>query len=383
MYEQKYWWKRGLFIAAISIGIASLWYTQRLVDLLAREEQKKVLLWANATKELVNANENTDFDFLLNIIKDNETIPVILVDDSNNIIDYRNLDSISAMQQGYLQNQLEEMKALQEPIPILYDEVQKRYNYLYYKNSVILTQLKTYPYYQLSVIAIFILVAYLAFSASRRAEQNQVWVGMSKETAHQLGTPISSLHGWVQLLKDTSKEEQETIITELEQDIQRLEMITERFSKIGSAPVLQQTALYPMVTDFISYLKNRTSSKVKYQVYATNKEITAYINSPLLEWVIENICKNAIDAMEGEGSISITLLDVSGKTIIDISDTGKGISKSKLKTVFKPGYTTKKRGWGLGLSLVKRIVESYHNGKVFVKESSPESGTTFRIVLNN
>lgn len=383
MYEQKYWWKRGLFIAAISIGIASLWYTQRLVDLLAREEQKKVLLWANATKELVNANENTDFDFLLNIIKDNETIPVILVDDSNNIIDYRNLDSISAMQQGYLQNQLEEMKALQEPIPILYDEVQKRYNYLYYKNSVILTQLKTYPYYQLSVIAIFILVAYLAFSASRRAEQNQVWVGMSKETAHQLGTPISSLHGWVQLLKDTSKEEQETIITELEQDIQRLEMITERFSKIGSAPVLQQTALYPMVTDFISYLKNRTSSKVKYQVYATNKEITAYINSPLLEWVIENICKNAIDAMEGEGSISITLLDDSGKTIIDISDTGKGISKSKLKTVFKPGYTTKKRGWGLGLSLVKRIVESYHNGKVFVKESSPESGTTFRIVLNN
>jgi signal transduction histidine kinase len=360
-----------------------LWYTQRLVDLLAREEQKKVLLWANATKELVNANENTDFDFLLNIIKDNETIPVILVDDSNNIIDYRNIDTLEAKSSKYLHNQLEEMKKQNEPIPILYDESQKRYNYLYYKNSVILTQLKTYPYYQLSVIAIFILVAYLAFSASRRAEQNQVWVGMSKETAHQLGTPISSLHGWVQLLKDTNKEEQETIINELEQDIQRLEMITERFSKIGSAPVLQQTALYPMITDFISYLKNRTSSKVTYQVYATNKEITAYINTPLLEWVIENICKNAIDAMEGEGILSITLSEDSGKTFIDIYDSGKGIPKSKLKTVFKPGYTTKKRGWGLGLSLVKRIVESYHNGKVFVKESSNENGTTFRIVLNN
>jgi two-component system, sporulation sensor kinase E len=383
MYEQKNWWKRGLFIAAISIGIASLWYTQRLVDLLAREEQKKVLLWANATKELVNANENTDFDFLLNIIKDNETIPVILVDDSNNIIDYRNIDTIEAKSSKYLQNQLEEMKKQNEAIPILYDESQKRYNYLYYKNSVILTQLKTYPYYQLSVIAIFILVAYLAFSASRRAEQNRVWVGMSKETAHQLGTPISSLHGWVQLLKDTDKSEQETIINELQQDIQRLEMITERFSKIGSAPVLQKVLLYPMVTDFVSYLKNRTSSKVKYHVYATNKEITAYINGPLLEWVIENICKNAIDAMEGEGILSITLSVDSGKTFIDIYDSGKGIPKSKLKTVFKPGYTTKKRGWGLGLSLVKRIVESYHNGKVFVKESSIENGTTFRIVLNN
>jgi signal transduction histidine kinase len=274
------------------------------------------------------------------------------------------------------------MKLLRDPIPILYDEQNNLYHYLYYKNSLILTQLQQYPYYQLSIIAIFILVAYLAFSASRRAEQNQVWVGMSKETAHQLGTPISSLNGWVELLRGTNKQEQEMILNELQQDIQRLEMITERFSKIGSAPVLQPTLLYPMISDFISYLKTRTSTKINYSIVCENKELIAAINAPLMEWVWENICKNAIDAMDGDGDIQITLSSNGQKTIIDIADTGKGIAKSKLKTVFKPGYTTKKRGWGLGLSLVKRIVEEYHKGKVFVKESTPDKGTVFRIVLN-
>ncbi len=382
MYEQKNWWKRGLFFIAVCIGGFSLWYTNRLVEVLAKEETKKVLLWADATRQLVSTETEVNFDFLLNIIKDNETIPVILVDDKGQIIDFRNLDTLKAKNPEYLIAQLDEMKLLRDPIPILYDEQNNLYHYLYYKNSLILTQLQQYPYYQLSIIAIFILVAYLAFSASRRAEQNQVWVGMSKETAHQLGTPISSLNGWVELLRGTNKQEQEMILNELQQDIQRLEMITERFSKIGSAPVLQPTLLYPMISDFISYLKTRTSTKINYSIVCENKELIAAINAPLMEWVWENICKNAIDAMDGDGDIQITLSSNGQKTIIDIADTGKGIAKSKLKTVFKPGYTTKKRGWGLGLSLVKRIVEEYHKGKVFVKESTPDKGTVFRIVLN-
>ena len=380
VYEQKNWWKRGLFIGAVLIGVVSLWYTRQLVDVLAQEEQKKVVLWANATKELVTADENTNFDFLLNIIRGNETIPVILVDDSSRIIDYRNLDTSLAKNDAYLYGQLQEMKDLNAPIPILYDTEHNRYNYLYYKNSVILTRLKSYPYYQLSIIALFVLVAYLAFSASRRAEQNQVWVGMSKETAHQLGTPISSLNGWIQLLRDTATSEQETIVQELQHDVQRLEMITERFSKIGSAPLLQPVHLVPMVEHFVSYLKNRTSSKVHYDVIADEPSLSARINEPLMQWVLENICKNAIDAMGGEGNIRIHVFAAAQQPVIEITDSGKGIPKSKFNTVFKPGYTTKKRGWGLGLSLVKRIVEEYHSGKVYVKESSPK-GTTFRIVL--
>lgn len=382
VYEQKNWWKRGLFITAVLIGVVSLWYTRQLVEILAQEEQKKVVLWANATKELVTADENTNFEFLLNIIRDNETIPVILVDDSSRIIDYRNLDTTLAKNEAYLYEQLQEMKNLNEPIRILYDTEHNRNNYLYYKNSVILTRLKSYPYYQLSIIALFVLVAYLAFSASRRAEQNQVWVGMSKETAHQLGTPISSLNGWIQLLRDSATAEQESIVDELQHDVQRLEMITERFSKIGSAPLLQPLNLVPMVDQFVSYLKNRTSSKVQYEVVADEPSISARINEPLMQWVLENICKNAIDAMGGEGHIRIHVFATPQHPVIDITDSGKGISKSKFKTVFKPGYTTKKRGWGLGLSLVKRIVEEYHSGKVFVKESSPK-GTTFRIVLQH
>lgn len=379
LYEQKIWWKRLLLVTAVGIGIFSLWYTQKLVTKLAKEEEKKVLLWANATKQLVKAEG--DFTFLLDIIKDNETIPVILVDDSNQIIAHRNLDSSKAENEQYLKQQLEQMRNQREPIPILYDEVNKRYNYLYYKNSLILTQLKEYPYYQLSMIAVFILVAYLAFSFSRRAEQNQVWVGMSKETAHQLGTPISSLNGWIQLLRETPKDEQESYLQELEQDVKRLELVTERFSKIGSAPKLDIESIEPILKGSIQYLKSRTSSKVHYELISYEEELTAQVNIPLFEWVIENICKNAVDAMNGDGKITLRVKPDGDSVIVDITDTGKGISPSKLKTVFKPGYTTKKRGWGLGLSLAKRIIEDYHKGKIFVKQSEVNKGTTFRIIL--
>jgi nitrogen-specific signal transduction histidine kinase len=379
LYEQKIWWKRILFMIAIAIGIFSLWYTHQLVQKLAKEEEKKVLLWANATKQLIKAEG--DFTFLLDIIKDNETIPVILVDDAGSIIAHRNLDSIKVEQPEYLQHELALMKEEHESIPILYDETNKRFNYLYYKNSIILAQLKRYPYYQLTVIGIFIIVAYLAFSSSRRAEQNQVWVGMSKETAHQLGTPISSLMGWINLIRETEKSDQEDLLLELEKDVKRLELITERFSKIGSAPKLDIEVVDDVLQDSINYLQVRTSNRVHFTLMRNEDELTAQMNVPLFEWVIENICKNAIDAMNGEGSITMATQAEGDSVIIDITDTGKGISPSKLKTVFKPGYTTKKRGWGLGLSLAKRIIEDYHRGKIVVKSSEVNKGTTFRITL--
>jgi nitrogen-specific signal transduction histidine kinase len=379
LYEQKIWWKRILFMIAIAIGIFSLWYTHQLVQKLAKEEEKKVLLWANATKQLIKAEG--DFTFLLDIIKDNETIPVILVDDAGSIIAHRNLDSIKVEQPEYLQHELALMKEEHESIPILYDETNKRFNYLYYKNSIILAQLKRYPYYQLTVIGIFIIVAYLAFSSSRRAEQNQVWVGMSKETAHQLGTPISSLMGWINLIRETEKSDQEDLLLELEKDVKRLELITERFSKIGSAPKLDIEVVDDVLQDSINYLQVRTSNRVRFTLVRNEDELTAQMNVPLFEWVIENICKNAIDAMNGEGSITMATQAEGDSVIIDITDTGKGISSSKLKTVFKPGYTTKKRGWGLGLSLAKRIIEDYHRGKIVVKSSEVNKGTTFRITL--
>lgn len=370
-----------MFIGALCIGAISVWYTNKLVQKLAVEEEKKVRIWANATKELSNADENTDINFLLDIVKDNETIPVILVDDEGNIATSRNLDSAKSSNEAYLRSQLAEMKEQREPIRVLIDESTRRYNYVYYKNSIILTQLKQYPYYQLSVIAIFILLAYLAFSYSRKSEQNQVWVGMSKETAHQLGTPISSLNGWVELLRESDEQGREEILDEFSKDVKRLELIAERFSKIGSAPVLTAENILEVMQKAIGYLKARVPSKVKFSVSTSDEDALAMVNIPLFEWVVENICKNAIDAMSGIGEIDVLISTDADKVYIDIKDTGKGIPPSKIKTVFKPGYTTKKRGWGLGLSLAKRIIKDYHNGKIFVKESVQDKGTTFRIVL--
>jgi signal transduction histidine kinase len=277
--------------------------------------------------------------------------------------------------------QLEIMKEQHEPIKIPYDETNNRYNYLYYKNSFILSQLKSYPIIQLTLIAFFALLSYFTLSASRRAEQNQVWVGMSKETAHQLGTPISSLKEWINLLRETEKENQEELLVELDNDVRRLELITERFSKIGSDPVLKPENLDLVIENSLQYLNARTSSKVELSVSILKPGNWANINIPLFDWVIENLCKNAIDAMEGKGKIVVQLNHDEKHVYIDITDNGKGIPKSKFKTVFKPGFTTKKRGWGLGLSLVKRIVESYHNGSIYVRHSELGKGTTFRIVL--
>jgi signal transduction histidine kinase len=368
---------------AAGIGAFSLWYTRTLADDLAKQEEKKMLLWANALKELSSSQGQNAF--ALSIIMDNESIPVIVTDENGNIINDRNLDSARReADTAYLQAELALMKAQRDPIKVDYllDENTREqlYHYVYYKNSYQLTRLRQYPYYQLTIIAVFILISYIAFSSSRRAEQNRVWVGMSKETAHQLGTPVSSLMGWINLIRESPKEQQEEILNELGKDVQRLELITERFSKIGSAPVLEAVNVSEVLQHCIDYLQSRSGRTVSFELNAQAEEI-ALLNKPLFEWVIENLCKNAIDAMEGSGKISIDVKHEKTQVLIDLKDTGKGIVKAKFKTVFKPGYTTKKRGWGLGLSLAKRIIEEYHKGKIFVKESEAGKGTIFRIIL--
>jgi two-component system, sporulation sensor kinase D len=376
-YQQKKYWKFFILAFAMLIGGVSLLYTRNLVKNLSIQEDKKIKLWADATRQLINSEG--DINFLLNIIEDNETIPTILVDDNGAIITTRNLNPESSKDSSYLKAKLADMKQLHEPIQICYDEENKKYNYLYYENSELLNELKTYPFIQLGLIAFFALMSYLAISSSRKAEQNQVWVGMSKETAHQLGTPISSLREWLSMIKENGLNEE--VIAEIDNDIKRLELITERFSKIGAEPALKAENLKAVIDECVFYLKNRVSSKVHFEVTTTNIHSKALMNVSLFEWVIENICKNAIDAMNGSGTLKIDLSEDHSFAYIEISDTGKGIPRNKFKTIFKPGFTTKKRGWGLGLSLSKRIIKDYHKGDVFVKHSEIGKGSTFKISL--
>lgn len=353
-------------------------YTNSLVEKLANEERKKIEMWAQATGLIINSEDEKNFNFLLEIIQNNETIPLLLMDADSFIIDTRNMDSLKVLNPEYLQKRLERMKEVSPPIELDLGDGQKQY--LYYDRSTILTNLTYYPVIQLSVILIFILVAYFAFSSSRKAEQNQVWVGLSKETAHQLGTPISSLMAWIEIIKQ--KLEGEKFVEDLEKDVKRLEKITDRFSKIGSKPKLTEDNLNEVIESAVAYLRRRSSSKVTFKVITPDAPLLMPLNVPLFEWVLENICKNAVDAISGEGEIKVEIIDNNKFVFIDISDTGKGIPRTKHKTIFKPGFTTKERGWGLGLSLTKRIVEEYHDGKIFVADSEPGKGTTFRIILN-
>ncbi|HAQ20191.1 MAG TPA: ATP-binding protein [Prolixibacteraceae bacterium] len=350
---------------------------------MAVEERKNVELWAEATQKLVNSdiNSNQDITFLVDIINRNTNIPIIIADSLDHIGegDTRNISFTPENKERVLLRELRKMKEQNDPILISVSETETQY--LYYRNSVLLENLKYYPVVQFAVIFLFILVAYLAFSSSRNAEQNQVWVGMSKETAHQLGTPISSLMAWVELLKMQNIDE--NLIREFEKDTERLQKITERFSKIGSFPELLPTDVAETVRSTVEYLKTRSSAKVKFILdFDQQKEYVAPMNASLFSWVIENLCKNAIDAMNNNGTIQLSIAEKNGQIFLDVSDTGKGISKAYFKTVFQPGFTTKKRGWGLGLSLAKRIVENYHKGKIFLKQSEINRGTTFRIILN-
>jgi two-component system, sporulation sensor kinase D len=379
IYSRRIQVKYLLFFSAVIIGVGSLWYTNRLVEKLANEERKKVELWAKATNLIANYDLSTEsLSFMIEVIQNNETVPVIIVDEKDSIRFYRNIDSAKINNPVYVKRFLEKLKSDSTVISI--DLGNNRKQYLYYDRSIILTKLTYYPFVQLSVILLFIFVAYLAFNSSRKAEQNQVWVGLSKETAHQLGTPISSLMAWKEILKLKSTDVQ--LISELEKDVTRLEKITDRFSKIGSKPRLKPEDVNIVIESAVEYLKTRSSKNIEYSTDTSDVPVIVPLNVPLFEWVLENICKNAMDAIDGKGKIQISVTDNGKFVFIDITDNGKGIPRSKHNTIFKPGYTTKERGWGLGLSLTKRIVEEYHGGKIFVSASEPGKGTTFRIILN-
>jgi signal transduction histidine kinase len=322
------------------------------------------------------------------IIFKNNSIPTVWITRDGQY-QYRNIDInetwSETRKKKALDQQIAEMKILYEPIKMTYHEngVEEDYGFVYYKNSFLLTQLIAYPYIQLSVIAIFAFIAYLAFNYSKAAEQNRVWVGLAKETAHQLGTPLSSLMAWVEVIRDDPDMNKKAMVEELDKDVQKLRIVTERFSSIGSAPTLKEENVVALVNNVVNYLKPRVSSKIKIEVFALSESIIAMVHAPLFEWVIENLCKNSVDAIGNTGSIAIKILRGNeGKVFIDISDTGKGIPRSKIDTVFKAGFTTKKRGWGLGLTLAKRIIDTYHRGKIYVKSSEENQGTTFRIALN-
>jgi len=380
IYSRNQKFKLGLFILAVIIGVGIILYSGNLAKKIAKQERIKIQTWADALQETTETPLDVEISkTIYKITIENKTIPVILLDDSLNIIGHRNINEKKvAKDSTYLIKRLQTMKEQHQPIVIEYDAGHK--NYVYYEDSSLLTQLVYYPYILIIVFSFFIGLAYFGFNSSRRAEENQLFAGMSKETAHQLGTPISSLVAWIELLKMRGVDDK--LLEEVSIDVKRLETITERFSGIGSTPVLIKDNLYRILTNSISYLKNRTSKKIEYILnYDKTAELLIPINESLFEWLIENMCKNAIDAMKGKGRIIISVIEKKDRVIIDIQDTGKGIPKSQYKTVFKPGFTTKKRGWGLGLSLVKRIVESYHSGKVFVKNSELGIGTTFRINL--
>jgi signal transduction histidine kinase len=387
--------KRGkilLLMIAVIIGVASLLYTNWLTGKMANEERKKVELWAQATKRLAETGIqnnsqagmeqlNTAYLTLIqSILEQNTTIPVIIVEAEGSFNYDANINFSPGRKEQVLRKELEKMKSHSEPIRIDLSIEEDDYLLLYYRESNILRNLRYYPFVQLFVIIVFIVVAYSAFSATQKAEQNQVWVGMSKETAHQLGTPISSLMAWIEILK--LQDVDPSIIEEFEKDTQRLEKITERFSKIGSKPELVPTNLKEVLHSTISYLKTRSSGKVNFsKSFEENPPLFIPLNAALFSWVIENLCKNAIDAMDNHGNITIDMEEKENSVVIDVTDTGKGVPKSQFKTIFQPGFSTKKRGWGLGLSLAKRIVENYHQGKIFIKWSESGKGTTFRIVL--
>lgn len=376
---------------SVIISAASIYYTENLVSQLKEREKQQVVLFAMAIESTVNEDVSTNI-LITGEILTKTSIPTILVDEKDSILYARNIDIDSSRNQAsidaQLLDELEVMAETYEPLTILLkDPTQNNEVFgqqkLYYKNSFLLTQINAYPYIQLSVIAIFGIISYMAFNFSRVAEQNQVWVGLAKETAHQLGTPLSSLMAWMEVLRDDPDLKSKGFIDELEKDIRKLTIVTERFSSIGSVPVLKQENVVALVSNVVNYLRPRISSKVKMDVFTLSDNIQVMVHPPLFEWVIENLCKNAVDAIGSSGTIAVKILRGSdSKVFIDISDTGKGIPRSKISMVFRPGFTTKKRGWGLGLTLAKRIIESYHNGKIFVKSSDENQGTTFRIALN-
>ncbi len=380
VYSTKRRWKFLLIAGAAVISAVSLYFTNELVRELKDEEQNKAELWAEANRFLVVESDPDEsmVALIFEIIRDNNTVPVILTDDKGSIISHRNIKLPRSGQGEYLEQALEKMKRYGPPLEV--DLGDGEFQYLYYQSSNLLTRLRWFPIVQLFVVFVFMVIAYIAFSATRRREEDQVWVGMARETAHQLGTPTSSLLAWMDLLK--IKNVDEGLLKEMRHDIGRLQTIASRFSKIGSRPELMREGISEVVLSMIEYLRKRSSSHVLFNVKNEVPEsLSIPLNRPLFEWVLENLCKNAIDAMEGAGQISLTLSRQKDRVILDMSDTGKGMNRAVQRNIFNPGFSTKSRGWGLGLSLSKRIIEQYHQGEIIVLHSAPGKGTTFRITL--
>jgi signal transduction histidine kinase len=380
MIRSLFSWRSALALIAIAIVTGTIFYSQYLSKKIVREERQKVEQWVEASKAII---ENPGIDLRLpNMIRNEQySIPIIETNEKDSIVNYINLDSAAAATDpSYLPGKLREFKKANEPLILVLSNEPYIANKYYYGNTKLLNEVRYFPLIQLFVVALFIIITIVSISTRNQATQNQVWAGMAKETAHQLGTPITSLQGWVEMLKEEGTTP--LITAELQKDIDRLNLVSDRFGKIGSIPKLEETNLVAQIEHMVEYIRKRATGKVKFHIDSHGvRNIPARISAPLFDWVIENLLKNALDALEGRGSISIDIKDNEKETIVDVTDTGKGISAANTRRVFKPGFTTKKRGWGLGLSLSKRIIEQYHRGQLFVKSSEPGKGTTFRIVL--
>ena len=380
MFRQLLNWRTVLAIIAILIISGTVIYSQYLARKIARDEKLKVEQWIDASKSLLSAQETSDITFAFRIVKDNKSIPIIETNERDSITTWINLDSSRAVSKNYVEKKLKQFKSQNPAIVWTDPNDSTRLNRYYYGNSRLLNEVQYYPIVQLIIVALFILITFLSLQSSYRSVQNQVWAGMAKETAHQLGTPVSSLEGWVEMLKE--KPGNEKIAQELEKDVNRLRLVSDRFGKIGSIPHLEEVDLVKQINSMVDYMRKRAAGRIVFSVNDHGQhQVIARISAPLFDWVIENLLKNSLDAMEGKGSITVDIKEDRNAVHIDVTDTGKGISSQNIAQVFKPGFTTKKRGWGLGLSLSKRIIQHYHKGEIFVKHSEIGKGTTFRIVL--
>lgn len=366
-----------LVVAAVIIAVASLLVSHFLVRDLSIEERHRMEVWAQALHALNEADETMDVSLVLSVMEGNNTIPVIVVNSEGDIDDFRNIKDIDDNQESMANSQ--KLKDYARSMIKAGDTIRIGQQLVCYDESIMLKRLQAWPYVQLGIVLIFVVVAIFALLSSKRAEQNKVWVGLSKETAHQLGTPVSSLMAWVEMLKEQYPDDD--LLPEMDKDVKRLQLIADRFSKIGSLPEPVDASMNDVLKHVIDYMDRRTSSQVQMIRHLPDHEVIVKMNASLFEWVVENLCKNAVDAMEGKGTITLTLFDDAQQVVIEVQDTGKGIKKKDLNSVFTPGFTTKKRGWGLGLSLAKRIVEEYHKGRIFVKQSEVGKGTTFRIEM--
>lgn len=381
MIQSLFSWRTVLSLVACAIVSSSIIYSQYLAKKIAKEERLRVEQWVEAEKLLVNDTTGISNRLVTLIVPENKTIPIIVTDERENVVMHVNLDSSSvAEDSNYVAKQLKAFKAQSAPIEYVNPRDSSQRDYFYYGHTSLLNEVQYYPLIQLFIVALFIILTIWAISTRNKSTQNQVWAGMAKETAHQLGTPISSLEGWVEMLKENPAND--NITNELQKDVARLKLVSERFSKIGSKPQLTKENIVEQIGRMVEYIRRRATGKVQFLVnHHDHPDIQALISAPLFDWVIENLLKNALDSMEGKGSITIDIRESISNITIDVTDTGKGISAQNISKVFKPGFTTKKRGWGLGLSLSRRIVEQFHRGQIFVKSSEPGKGTTFRIVL--